>query len=83
VEFQSTHNANMPLRMLLYIGRLYERMLGERSLYRSSRAEGRAKGSAAKALEIARNLLAIGDPAEKVAQVTGLTLAEVEALAER
>lgn len=37
VEHQSTPNENMPLRMLMYLGRLYEKMLEPKMLYKSSR----------------------------------------------
>jgi len=33
LEHQSTVNPNLPLRMLMYIARLYEKTLGERNLY--------------------------------------------------
>ncbi|MDR2132605.1 MAG: Rpn family recombination-promoting nuclease/putative transposase, partial [Clostridiales Family XIII bacterium] len=34
LEHQSTINKNMPLRLLLYIGRLYEKLLDNRNIYR-------------------------------------------------
>ncbi|MDR1439750.1 MAG: hypothetical protein LBJ10_06990 [Clostridiales bacterium] len=34
IEHQSTVNANMPLRALMYIGRVYERLIESRSVYR-------------------------------------------------
>ena len=34
MEHQSTINENMPVRMLLYLGRLYEKMLSRKNLYR-------------------------------------------------
>lgn len=34
IEHQSTINENMPVRMLLYLGRLYEKMLSRKNLYR-------------------------------------------------
>jgi len=37
VEHQSTINKNLPLRMLLYIARLYEKILGDKNIYRSKR----------------------------------------------
>ncbi len=37
IEHQSTINENMPVRMLLYLGRLYEKMLDRRNLYRRRR----------------------------------------------
>ena len=43
-------------------------------------AEGEARGSHHKALETARNLHAMGLSSEKIAQATGLTVQEVEAL---
>ncbi|WP_230974306.1 Rpn family recombination-promoting nuclease/putative transposase [Treponema vincentii] len=43
-------------------------------------AEGEARGSYQKALETARNLHAMGLSSEKIAQATGLTIQEVEAL---
>ena len=42
--------------------------------------EGEARGSRQKALETAKNLLQFGLSREKIAQATGLTIAEVEAL---
>jgi hypothetical protein len=36
VEHQSTINANMPLRMLEYIGRVYEKITDERAAYRQN-----------------------------------------------
>ena len=35
IEHQSTINPNMALRLLMYIGRLYEKLTGERNLYAS------------------------------------------------
>jgi len=35
VEHQSTINENMPLRALIYIGRVYEKIIEERAIYRS------------------------------------------------
>ncbi|MDR1246601.1 MAG: hypothetical protein LBK57_06170 [Clostridiales Family XIII bacterium] len=35
IEHQSTLNKNMPLRLLIYIGRLYEKILGNTNIYRS------------------------------------------------
>ena len=43
-------------------------------------ARGRSEGSRQKALETARILKQLGDPIQKIAQATGLTQAEVEAL---
>ena len=43
-------------------------------------AEGISRGSRQKALETARILKQLGDPIQKIAQATGLTQAEVEAL---
>ena len=43
-------------------------------------AEGEVKGSRQKALETARILKQFGDPLQKIVQVTGLTVQEVEAL---
>ena len=43
-------------------------------------AQGEAKGSYQKAIETAKNLLGLGMPIEAIAQATGLTQAEVEAL---
>jgi hypothetical protein len=37
IEHQSTINENMPLRLLLYIARIYETLTGERNIYRSKR----------------------------------------------
>lgn len=37
VEHQSTINENMPVRMLLYLGRLYEKLLDEKNIYRRKR----------------------------------------------
>jgi hypothetical protein len=34
IEHQSTVNENMPLRLLIYIGRIYERIIENRSIYR-------------------------------------------------
>ncbi|MDR1571740.1 MAG: Rpn family recombination-promoting nuclease/putative transposase, partial [Clostridiales Family XIII bacterium] len=34
IEHQSTLNENMPLRLLLYIGRIYEKLLDGRNIYR-------------------------------------------------
>ena len=42
--------------------------------------EGEAHGSRQKALETAKNLLQFGLSREKIAQATGLTQAEVEAI---
>ena len=42
--------------------------------------EGEARGSHQKALETAKNLLQFGLSREKIAQATGLTQAEVEAI---
>jgi hypothetical protein len=36
-EHQSTVNENMPLRMLLYIAKLYEKLTGEKDIYREKR----------------------------------------------
>ena len=36
VEHQSTINANMPLRALMYIGRVYEKIIDRRMIYRST-----------------------------------------------
>jgi hypothetical protein len=36
IEHQSTINPNMPLRLLLYIARLYEKITGSDDLYRTS-----------------------------------------------
>ena len=41
---------------------------------------GRSEGSHQKALETAKNLLQFGLSREKIAQATGLTTAEVEAI---
>ena len=43
-------------------------------------AQGISRGSRQKALETARILKQLGDPIQKIAQATGLTQAEVEAL---
>ena len=43
-------------------------------------ARGRSEGSHEKALETAKNLLQFGLSLEKIAQATGLTQAEVEAI---
>ena len=43
-------------------------------------AEGEARGSRQKALETARILKQLGDSVQKIAQATGLTKAEVEAI---
>ena len=43
-------------------------------------AEGEVRGSRQKALETARILKQFGDPLQKIVQVTGLTVQEVEAL---
>jgi hypothetical protein len=37
IEHQSTINENMPLRLLLYIARIYETLTGEKNIYRSRR----------------------------------------------
>jgi hypothetical protein len=37
IEHQSTVNENMPLRLLLYITKVYEALLGEKNIYRSRR----------------------------------------------
>jgi hypothetical protein len=37
IEHQSTINPNMALRLLMYIGRLYERLIDDRELYASKR----------------------------------------------
>jgi hypothetical protein len=37
IEHQSTPNENMPLRLLLYIGRVYEEILTSKYIYRSKR----------------------------------------------
>ncbi|MCL2601648.1 MAG: Rpn family recombination-promoting nuclease/putative transposase [Treponema sp.] len=37
VEHQSTVNPNLPLRMLLYIARLYEKIIGDKNIYASKR----------------------------------------------
>jgi hypothetical protein len=37
IEHQSTINNNMPLRLLFYISRLYEKMVDDRSIYRRNR----------------------------------------------
>lgn len=34
IEHQSTINDNMPVRMLLYLGRLYEKLLDNKNVYR-------------------------------------------------
>jgi predicted transposase/invertase (TIGR01784 family) len=39
IEHQSTINPNMPLRMLLYISRIYEKITSSDSLYRSSKMQ--------------------------------------------
>jgi len=36
IEHQSTINQNMPVRLLLYISRLYEKILGAKSIYKSN-----------------------------------------------
>lgn len=36
VEHQSTINNNMPLRMLIYLGRLYEKIIEQKAVYRSA-----------------------------------------------
>ena len=43
-------------------------------------AEGISQGSQQKAIETAKNLLNLGDSVEKVAQVTGLSIEEINAL---
>ena len=43
-------------------------------------AQGISRGSRQKALETARILKQLGDPIQKIAQATGLTQEEVEAL---
>jgi hypothetical protein len=37
LEHQSTPNENMPLRLLMYIGRVYEKILTSKDIYRSRR----------------------------------------------
>jgi hypothetical protein len=37
IEHQSTPNENMPLRLLLYVGRIYEKLLTSKDIYRSRR----------------------------------------------
>lgn len=44
------------------------------------RAEGEAKGRAEGVIATARNAKSLGIPSETIAQATGLTLAEIEAL---
>jgi len=39
IEHQSTINENMPLRMLTYIGRVYEKMIDRMKLYQTNREE--------------------------------------------
>ncbi|MDR3161548.1 MAG: Rpn family recombination-promoting nuclease/putative transposase [Spirochaetaceae bacterium] len=39
IEHQSTINENMPLRLLLYIAKIYEILTGERNLYRAQRMD--------------------------------------------
>ena len=39
VEQQSTYSKNLPLRLLMYIAREYEKVLDKKSLYRSKRVE--------------------------------------------
>jgi hypothetical protein len=36
IEHQSSHNRNMPLRILLYISRVYEKIVDRRSLYKEA-----------------------------------------------
>ncbi|MDR2662080.1 MAG: Rpn family recombination-promoting nuclease/putative transposase, partial [Treponema sp.] len=37
IEHQSTINENMPLRLLLYIAKIYEKITGEKDIYREKR----------------------------------------------
>lgn len=37
IEHQSTLNENMPLRMLMYLGRVYEKIVSERNVYATKR----------------------------------------------
>jgi predicted transposase YdaD len=37
IEHQSTINENMPMRMLIYVAKVYERLLGPESLYRTKK----------------------------------------------
>ena len=48
--------------------------------YTEGKSLGLAEGSRQKALETAKNLLQLGLSREKIAQATGLTQAEVEAI---
>ena len=47
---------------------------------RMGRLEGRSEGAYQKSLETAKNLLGLGLSVESIAQVTGLSKKEVEAL---
>ena len=53
----------------------------QHDVLRNARAEGRAEGIRQKTTEqIARNMLAFGMPREQIAQITGLGIAQVDAL---
>ncbi len=43
-------------------------------------AEGEAKGAETKAIEVAKNLKSLGIPLDKIAQATGLTKEQLEAI---
>lgn len=61
-------------------GRIFGEAKGRAEGEAKGRAEGEAKGRAEAVLATARKLKALGIPSETIAQATGLTLAEIEAL---
>ncbi len=48
--------------------------------YNQGMLEARETGGYEKAIQIAKNMLAIGLPADTIAQVTGLSIAQIESL---
>lgn len=53
----------------------------QHDVLRNARAEGRAEGALQKMTEqVARNMLALGMPKEQIAQISGLDIAQVDAL---
>ncbi len=54
--------------------------IGEQKGLQKGRKEGRQEGRQEERLAVAKSLLRVGDPVEKIVIVTGLTREEIEAL---
>lgn len=84
VEHQSTINPNMPVRMLCYLAKEYEReeceAIREEDGYVRGMIDGKQSGMLEQKRISAEKLKAMKMPLRDIAQVTGLSEEEIQAL---